>query len=79
MAWLGIIMISFNMDTQDHAIYNVWIYHVWIHLLPTSYAGGEKPFGLELESNPGTLVSQATALTTRPCRLWPELIDNIKL
>ena len=33
------------MDTQDHAIY-----HVWIHLFPTSYARGEKPFGLELES-----------------------------
>ena len=51
------------MDTQDHAIY-----HVWIHLLPTSNAPGEKPFGHELESNPGSLASQATALTTRPCR-----------
>ena len=31
---------------------------------PTSY---EKPFGLELESNPSPLASQATALTTRSC------------
>ena len=52
------------MDMQDHAIY-----HAWIHLFPTSYARGEKPFFLELESNPGPLASQATALTTRPCRL----------
>ena len=48
------------MDTQDHAIY-----HVWIQIFPTSYARGEKQFGLELESNPGPLASQATALTTR--------------
>ena len=47
------------MDTQDHAIY-----HVWIHLFPTCYARGEKPFVLELEMNPGPLASQATALTT---------------
>ena len=46
MAWLGlIIIIIFYMDTQDHAIY-----HVWTHLFPTSYARGEKPIGLELES-----------------------------
>ena len=49
------------MDTQGHGIY-----HVWIHLFPTSYALGEKTFGLELESKPGPLASQATALTTRP-------------
>ena len=30
---------------------------------------GEKPFGLELESNPGPLAPQVTALNTRPCRL----------
>ena len=59
MAWLG--MNYFYMDTQDHAIY-----HVWIQLFHTSYARGEKPFGLELESNPSPLASQATALTTRP-------------
>ena len=28
-----------------------------------------KPFGLELESNPGPLASKATVLTTRPCIL----------
>ena len=55
------------MDTQDHAIY-----HVWIHLFPTSYARGEKPFGLELESNPGPPASQATALTTKPWLLGLE-------
>ena len=65
MAWLGIIIIIiFYMDTQEHAIC-----HVWIHLFPTSYARGEKPFGLELESNPGPLASQVTALTIRPCHL----------
>ena len=37
--------------------------------ISTSYARGEKPFGLELESNPGPFASQATALTTRPCHL----------
>ena len=62
MAWLGINY--FYMDTQAHAIY-----HVWIQLFPTSYARVKKPFGLELESNPGALASQATALTTRPCHL----------
>ena len=41
-------------------------YHVWINLFPTSYARGEKPFGLELESNPGPLASKATTRTTRP-------------
>ena len=60
MVWLGINY--FYMDTLDHAIC-----HAWIQLFPTSYARGEKPFGLELESNPGPLASQATALTTRPC------------
>ena len=55
------------MDLQDPAIY-----HVWILLFPTSYARGEKPFGLEVESNPGPLASQATALATRPCRLGQE-------
>ena len=52
------------MDMQNHAIY-----HVWIHLFPTSSAQGEKPFGLDLESNPDPLASEATALTTRPYRL----------
>ena len=70
MAWLGINY--FYMDTLDHAIY-----HVWIHLFPTSYARGEKPFGLELESNSGPPASQATALTTRPCPLGQSLIDKL--
>ena len=52
------------MDMQDHAIY-----HVWIHLFPTSHARREKPFGLELESNPGPIASQTIALTNRPYRL----------
>ena len=54
------------MDTQDRENH-----HVWIQLFPTSYARGEK-LGLELESNPGPLASQATALTTRPCHLGPQ-------
>ena len=44
-------------------------YHAWVHLFLTSSARREKPFGLELESNPGPLASQATALTTRPFSL----------
>ena len=52
------------MVMQDRAID-----HVWVHLFPTSYARGEKPFGLKLESNPRPLASQATALTTRPYHL----------
>ena len=69
MAWLGINYLY--MDTLDRAIY-----HVWIHLFPTSYARGEKPFGLKLESNPGHLASQATALTTRPWLLGPASRDE---
>ena len=53
------------MDTQDHAIY-----HVWIHFFPTSlYPRREKTIWSELESNPGPLASQATAPTTRPLLL----------
>ena len=49
------------MDSQDHAIY-----HVWIHFIPTAlYPRREKIIWSELESNPGPLASQATALTTR--------------
>ena len=67
MAWLRIIFI-FYMDTQDHAIY-----HVWIHFIPTSlYPRREKTIWSELESNPGPLASQATALTTRPWLLGRE-------
>ena len=36
---------------------------------PPAMPEEKKPFGLELESNPGPLASQATALTTRPCHL----------
>ena len=64
MAWLGIIFFIY-MDTQDHAIYHIWIRFIF----PSSYAQGEKPFGLELELNPGPLASQATTLTTRLCLL----------
>ena len=53
------------MDTQDHAIY-----HVWMHFFPTTlYPRREKTIWSELESNPGPLASQATALTTRPLLL----------
>ena len=58
MAWLRIDFI-FYTDTQDHAIY-----HVWIHFIPTSlYPRREKTIWSELD--PGPLDSQATALTTR--------------
>ena len=61
MAWLEIIIFIY-MDTQDHAIY-----HVWIHFIPTSlYPRRRKDIWSEQESNPGPLASQATALTTRP-------------
>ena len=57
-----LIIIIFYMDTQDHAIY-----HVWIHFIPTSlYPRREKAIWSELELNPGPLASQATTLTTRP-------------
>ena len=50
------------MDTQDHAIY-----HVWIRFIPTSlYPRRRKSIWSELELNPGPLASEATALTTRP-------------
>ena len=42
------------MDTQDHAIYGVW---------------RRKTIWSELELNPGSLTTQATALTTRQCLL----------
>ena len=52
----------FYRDTQDHAIY-----HVWIHFIPTTlYPRREKTIRSELELNPGPLASQATTLTTRP-------------
>ena len=42
-------------------------YHVWINFFPTSlYPRREKTIWSELETNPGPLASQATALTTRP-------------
>ena len=59
------------MDPQDHAIY-----HVWIHFISTSlYPRREKTIWSELESNPGPLASQATALTTRPWLLGLRLED----
>ena len=61
----------FYMDTQDHAIY-----HVWIHFIPTSlYPRREKTIWSELESNPGPLASQATALTTRPWLLGQAILN----
>ena len=63
----------FYMDTQDHAIY-----HVWIHFIPTSlYPRREKTIWSELQSNPGPLDSQATALTTRPWLLGQQISVNV--
>ena len=46
------------MDTQDNAIY-----HDWIHFIPTSlHLRREKTIWSELESNPGPLASQVTAM-----------------
>ena len=45
MAWLGnIIFICIYMDTQDHAIYCVWIHFILTFL----YQEREKTFGLSL-------------------------------
>ena len=63
MAWIGIFLIF--MDTQEHANRRVWI----LLLLPPYTRGEKKNIWSELELNPGPLVSQATALTTRPWRL----------
>ena len=52
----------FYMDTQYHAMYHVWILYIPTTLFPRR----EKTSWSELESNPGPLASQATALTTRP-------------
>ena len=49
------------MDTQDHAIYRVWIH---FFLLPYTQGERRKTIWCELESNPGPLASQATTLTT---------------
>ena len=55
-----------SMKVVQNLVYpSEWV----LHLFPTSYARGEKLFGLEQESNPGPLASQATSLATRPCRL----------
>ena len=57
----------FYMDTQNHANY-----HVWIHFIPSSLSPRrEKNVWSELESNPGPLASQVTALITRPLLLGP--------
>ena len=50
------------MDTQDYAMY-----HVWIHF-PT-LEERIKTIWSELESNSGPFASQPTDLTTRPCLL----------
>ena len=51
------------MVMQDHTIY-----HVWIHLfIVPPMLEKRKTIWSELESNPGPLTSQATALTSRPC------------
>ena len=64
MAWLGIIFLYLNGFARSR---NLSCLDPFNFL--TSYARGEKPFGLELELNPRSLASQATALTTRPCLL----------
>ena len=53
MAWLRIIILIY-IDTQDQAIY-----HVWINFIPTSlYPRRRKNIWPELELNPGPLASQ---------------------
>ena len=64
MAWFGIIFLYLHGYTRSHNSSCLDPFN-----LPTSYARGEEPFGLELESYPGPLASQAAALTTRPCLL----------
>ena len=64
MAWLGTIFLYLHGYARSCNLLLLDPFN-----LPSSYARGEKPFGLELESNPGPLASQATTLSTRPCLL----------
>ena len=70
MARLGIIFLFMNMDTQDHTIYRVWIH---LFFQPPMPEERRKTIWYELVLNPDPLVSQATALTTRPCLLGQAL------
>ena len=56
------------MDTQDHAILS----SLDPCFQPLMHLERWKTIWSELELNPGTLASQATALTTRPCLLGRE-------
>ena len=69
MAWLGIIIIIIlstwiSKSTQ-------FVVSGSILFLPPYTRGEKKNIWSELESNPGPLASQATALTTRPWLLRP--------
>ena len=70
MAWLRIIIIS----TWIRKIMQLIMSGSILFLPP--YTQGEKTFWSELESNPGPLASQATALTTRP---WLLGLNHVKL
>ena len=60
------LFIYMDIASKDHAIYCVWIR---IFFLPPMPKERRNTSWSELESNPGLLSSQATALTTRPCLL----------
>ena len=61
------------MDTQDHAIYHVWIYFIPVSLYPRR----RKNIWYELELNPGPLASQVTTLTPRPWLLGQNVPVNL--
>ena len=61
MARLGIFFFIY-MDMQDHAILS----NLDPFFQPQMLFEGKKTIWSELESNPGPIASQATALTTRP-------------
>ena len=61
------------MDTQDHAIY-----HVWIHFIPTClYPRREKTIWSELESNPGPLVSVSSIMKSMVLVVKPRANEGL--
>ena len=56
-----LLFLFIDMDTQDHTICHIWIKLFFLPPMPEK----RKTIWSELESNPGSLASQGTALTSR--------------
>ena len=56
-----LLFLFIDMDTQDHTICHIWINLLFLPPMPEK----RKTIWSELESNPGPLASQGTALTSR--------------